>query len=74
MVCGMTLNTEMVCPQCHAKGTVITRRIRKKMGVSGGKLALALFTVGVSILFMGLSSKSSVTKAECTKCNNSWIF
>jgi hypothetical protein len=45
-----------------------------KKGVSGGKLVAALFTFGISMLFLGLSRKEAVTLARCANCGAQWSF
>jgi hypothetical protein len=67
-------NAQMVCPHCLTKGSVQTRRVRAKAGVSGGKATGALLTGGLSLLATGLSKKTAVTQAKCLSCNNRWEF
>ncbi|MBW2673815.1 MAG: hypothetical protein JRD89_10445 [Deltaproteobacteria bacterium] len=64
----------MACPHCQAQGTVNTRRVKQKKGVSGGKATAAVLTGGVSILATGLSRKEKATRAHCTNCGNTWYF
>ncbi len=64
----------MVCPHCGATGTVVTKHVKQKKGVSGGKATAAVLTGGVSILATGLSRKESATRASCRNCGNTWYF
>ena len=48
--------------------------IMKKTGMSGGKTAAGLLTVGISLLATGLSRKELTTRAHCSNCGNSWVF
>ena len=68
------LNSAMVCPHCQARGSVRTKSVKRKAGVSGGKLTGALLTGGISILATGLSRKQGVTEAYCGNCGSSWDF
>ena len=67
-------NPSMVCPHCQSRGTVRTKKVKRKRGISGGKATAALFTGGVSLLATGLSRKENVTEARCRKCGNVWYF
>ncbi len=49
------LNRAMVCPHCQTRGSVYTKAVTQKKGVSGGKATAALLTGGVSLLATGLS-------------------
>ena len=64
----------MVCPHCQSKGTIRTKQVKQKKGVSGGKATAAVLTGGLSILATGLSRKESATQARCSKCGNTWYF
>lgn len=65
-------NPTIVCAHCQAKGTVKTRRVVRKRGVSGGKATGALLTGGVSMLGTGLSRNQRVTEMTCTSCGTIW--
>ncbi len=67
-------DSQMICPHCQTKGTVTTRKVRRKAGVSGGKATAALLTGGISLLGTGLSRKETVTEAHCSKCEAVWRF
>lgn len=67
-------NPHMVCPHCQTKGTVDTKPITVKTGISGGKATGALLTGGVSLLATGLSRKEQKTQARCWKCETVWTF
>ena len=68
------LNMQMVCPHCHKKGSVRTKNVKQKKGISGGKATAAVLTGGVSILATGLSRKEAATEATCDKCGSTWHF
>jgi len=64
----------MICPHCATKGSVSTRSVDRKKGVSGGKATAALLTSGVSLLATGLSRKEKATAASCSSCGAHWDF
>jgi|SRR5947209_8957298 len=68
------VSTAMICPHCQARGTVRTKRVTQKKGVSGGKATAAVLTGGVSLLATGLSRKEAMTEAHCDKCGSTWHF
>lgn len=61
-------NEFMVCPHCQTAGNVYVRSEKLKQGISGGKAVAALFTLGVSMLGVGLSRKQRFTRARCARC------
>ena len=65
---------QMVCPHCHQRGGVKTRRITRKAGIDGDKAAAALLTDGWSLLATGLSREEQVTEAKCSLCYSTWHF
>lgn len=65
---------EMVCPHCQKKGTVSTKQVTTKQGISGGKATGAVLTAGFSLLATGLSRKQKVTEAHCRNCGATWHF
>jgi len=67
-------DAKIVCPHCQEKGSVVTRRIEVKQGVSGSKATGAILTAGISLLFTGLSRKGLVTEARCSYCGSIWHF
>lgn len=67
-------NPAMICPHCQTRGSVFTKGIDQKRGVSGGKATAAVLTGGVSLLATGLSRKEHATQAYCTNCKNTWTF
>jgi hypothetical protein len=71
---GFASNLDIVCPQCQQKGSVYTRPIKRKAGISGGKATAAVLTGGVSLLATGLSRKEPVTEGQCTHCKSTWHF
>lgn len=68
------MSRKMVCPHCQNMGTVRTKRVKKKGGISGGKVMGAMATSGVSLLATGLSRKHKVTEARCRNCRAKWIL
>lgn len=64
----------MVCPHCQSRGTVRTKNVTQKKGVSGGKATAAVLTGGVSLLATGLSRKEQNTEAHCSRCGATWHF
>lgn len=67
-------NKEMICPHCQTKGSVITKKTKKKGSISGGKVMGGLMTGGVSLLATGLSRKEKVTEAYCKNCKIKWYI
>lgn len=63
----------IVCPHCGVRGCVSVLPIGVARGVSGGKLAGAWFTGGLSILLTGLSRDQRVTQAKCSNCLMTWV-
>ena len=64
----------IVCPLCQNKGNVHVKPVKRKKGISGGKVMGGLLTVGVSLFATGLARKEQLTQAHCTKCNSTWDF
>jgi hypothetical protein len=73
LTCG-SCNAAMVCPHCQEKGTVRTKAVARKRGLSASKATAALLTGGISILATGISRHESLTQAHCDNCGNSWTF
>jgi hypothetical protein len=69
-----SLNPAYICPHCQTKGSVHTKSVKRKHGISGGKVMGGLFTLGTSLLVTGLSRKEQATQAHCTNCNSTWDF
>lgn len=67
-------DAEIVCSLCQKRGFVRTEAATVKQGIDGTKLAFAFLTSGLSILAMGLSQRSSATKATCGNCGSSSTF
>lgn len=65
-------DTKIICPHCRTKGTVTTRKVTLKRGVSGGKATGALLTGGVSMLATGLSRKEATIELSCSDCAMVW--
>lgn len=68
------VNAAMVCPHCSARGSIRTKEVINKRGVSGGKATAAVLTGGISLLATGLSRKEQGTEAWCGSCKNTWTF
>lgn len=68
------LNQFLICPHCQSKGTVRTKTVRRKKGVSGAKLTGAVFTMGASLFVTGFSRKENATQAFCENCESMWDF
>ena len=71
-----TLNAAMVCPHCTVRGKVFIRQVKRKAGLSGGKVVAGLLTMGVSVITpgIGLSRKENMTEAFCDNCRSVWSF
>ncbi len=48
------INPVLVCPHCRKKGSVRTRGVDRKKGISGGKATGAILTGGLSVMATGL--------------------
>jgi hypothetical protein len=68
------VNPVFICPHCQTRGKVRTRPVKRKAGISGGKVMGGLLTGGLSLLGTGLSRKQQVTQAHCDKCASTWDF
>jgi len=68
------VNPTLICPHCHEKGHVRTAPVKRKAGISGGKVMGGLLTGGVSLLATGLSRKQQLTQACCGNCGSNWDF
>jgi hypothetical protein len=64
----------MICPHCQTKGTVHTKQVSVKTGISAGRVMGGLLTGGFSSLGTGLSRKEKLTDAHCATCSNTWHF
>ena len=64
----------MVCQHCGTGGSVATRKLKVKMGISGAKATGAVLTLGWSMLATGLSRKEDKTEATCIQCHATWMF
>jgi DNA-directed RNA polymerase subunit RPC12/RpoP len=68
----MATNAHVKCPHCESTGTVKTKQVKMKQGISGGKATGAVMTAGLSLFATGLSRKQQVTEMACTKCGTVW--
>lgn len=66
------INDKLNCPHCGGKGGVCSKQVKRKDGLSGGKIMGGLLTGGVSLLATGLSRKHSVTELWCSNCKSVW--
>jgi hypothetical protein len=48
--------------------------MKRKKGISGGKVMGGLLTGGISLLATGLSRKEQATQAHCDNCKSTWDF
>ena len=71
---GTSGSAQLICPHCQTKGSVTTRKVTKKTGISGAKATGAILTGGLSILATGLSRKEDLTESHCSHCNSTWRF
>lgn len=64
----------LICPHCHTKGRVKTRKEYKATGISGAKASGAVITGGLSVFLTGLSRKEFKVVATCGACKSKWII
>lgn len=67
-----SLDAQIKCPHCEVRGSVTTSQVKKKRGISGGKVTGALMTGGVSLLATGLASKHKYNQYGCRNCGQVW--
>ncbi|MCW2539653.1 MAG: hypothetical protein JWN95_1378 [Frankiales bacterium] len=67
-------DAQILCPHCQTRGRVVTKRVKVKRGISGGKATGAVLTVGLSVLATGLSRKEAATIATCGNCRVTWTI
>ena len=65
---------QILCPHCQVRGRVVTKRVKVKHGISGGKATGALLTGGKSLWMTGLSRKETATQATCGNCHVTWMI
>lgn len=65
---------QIVCPHCQTRGTVTTKSIQVKTGISGAKATGAVLTGGLSVLATGLSKKQAMTEAHCSSCGQTYRY
>lgn len=68
------LNPALICPHCQEKGSVRTKPVDRKAGISGAKVAGAVLLGPISLLATGLSRRETVTQAHCGNCSSTWQF
>ena len=66
------MRVKITCPHCGTVGSVKTKQVKKKQGISGAKVMGGLVTHGWSLLGTGLSQKNKVTKTHCKTCGTKW--
>jgi hypothetical protein len=69
-----SINPHLICPHCQTKGHVWTKQVKRRKGLSGGKVSLGLMTGGLSLMATGLSRKEEMTQAHCDHCQSTWDF
>lgn len=67
-------DSKLVCPHCQSRGSVTTKTVKRKKGVSGAKATGAILTLGWSLLATGLSRTEQETEAHCMSCGATWHF
>lgn len=68
------INAALVCPHCQAKGSVRSKAIDRKTGISGGKIAAAVLLSPLTLLATGVSRSERATQAHCDCCESTWTF
>lgn len=66
------INSDVWCPNCKQKGSVRSRFVSRKVGISGPKVFLALITFGISLLLLGVSRNETRQKFKCENCLSEW--
>jgi hypothetical protein len=69
---GAGAGAELVCPHCQVKGTVTSKTVKAKKGITGSKATGAVLTLGVSTELTGLSRKQDVTARTCSNSKTTW--
>ena len=64
----------IICPHCQTKGHVVTKQVKQKAGIHGGKATAAILTCGISLFGTGLSRKQMITEAHCNNCGQKWQY
>jgi DNA-directed RNA polymerase subunit RPC12/RpoP len=64
----------IICPHCQSGGSVATRKVKNKRGISGGKATGAVLTGGLSLFAVGLSRKEKGIEARCNNCGVRWLI
>lgn len=67
-------NNALKCPHCDEKGSVFSKSVNPRKGISGGKAVGAVFTGGVSLIATGISRREKMTQAHCDICDSTWQF
>ena len=62
----------LICPHCQTKGSVTSRSVTRKKGISGGKATGAVVTGGASVFLTGLSRTEGATQMHCSNCGTTW--
>lgn len=69
----MSNTPQIECPGCHTTGNVKRSTKTEKTGYSIGRLWLAIFTLGISLIFgLGVSRKRKVITFKCSACRYQW--
>jgi hypothetical protein len=67
-------NAVLVCSHCQATGSVRTKPVNRKTGISGGKIAAAVLLSPLTLLATGISRNEHATQAHCDRCGSTWTF
>ena len=68
------INAVLVCPHCQATGSVRSKPVDRKTGISGGKIAAAVLLSPLTLIATGLSRNERATQAHCDRCGSTWTF
>lgn len=68
------INAILVCPHCQATGSVRSKPVDRKTGISGGKIAAAVLLSPLTLLATGVSRNERATQAHCDHCGSTWTF
>jgi len=60
------------CQYCNGIGTVVVQQVKRKKGVSPGKIAGAVVTGGISLVGTGVAKKVWMNQLTCTACQMKW--
>ena len=61
------------CQYCNGVGTVVVQQMKRKKGVSPGKIAGAVVTGGISLVGTGVAKKVWMNQLTCTAWQMRWF-